>query len=84
MVINWGDEQRNREARTGVSTSRKGKMMKPDKGNAIVSNDAAFSCDECAHHPECPRYEYGVELACICDTLPNPKNLRSFKEINQQ
>ena len=27
MVINWGDEQRNREARTGISTSRKGKMM---------------------------------------------------------
>ena len=74
MVINWGDEQRNREARAGESTSRKGKMMKPD----------VINCDECAHHPECPRYEYGVELVCICDTLPNPKNLRSFKEINQQ
>ena len=35
MVINWGDEQRNREARTGVVTSRKGKMMKPDKENAM-------------------------------------------------
>ena len=30
MVVNWGDEQRNREARTGVFISRKSQMMKPD------------------------------------------------------
>ena len=35
MVINWGDEQRNREARTGVYTSRKSQIMKPDKGNVM-------------------------------------------------
>jgi hypothetical protein len=34
VVLNWGDDQRNREARTGVSASRKSKMMKPDKENA--------------------------------------------------
>jgi len=33
MVLNWGDEQRNREARTGVSTSRKSQMMKSDNCN---------------------------------------------------
>ena len=30
MVINWGDEQRNREARTGVFVSKKSQMMEPD------------------------------------------------------
>ena len=35
MVINWGDEQRNREARAGVSISRKSQMMKPDKEKAM-------------------------------------------------
>ena len=32
------------------------------------------TCYECIHHPECPQYEYGVELECTCDTLPNPKD----------
>ena len=36
LVINWRDDQRNREARTGVSTSRKSQMMKPDKENAMT------------------------------------------------
>ena len=30
VVINWGDEQRNREARTGVFVSKKSQMMEPD------------------------------------------------------
>jgi hypothetical protein len=41
------------------------------------------TCYECAHHPECPHYEYDVESDCTCNTLPNPRNLRSFEEINK-
>ena len=58
MVINWRDEQRNREARTGVSTSRKSQMMEPDNCNHPSTitvadcwveerNDAGMNCYEC-------------------------------------
>ena len=30
------------------------------------------TCYECEHHPECPQYEYNVELKCICNTFSNP------------
>jgi hypothetical protein len=54
----WRDEQRNREARTGVFTSRKSQMMKPDKcihphTQTIEDcwteerNDAGMNCYEC-------------------------------------
>ena len=32
------------------------------------------NCYECEHHPECPQYDYNVELECICDSLSNPKD----------
>jgi hypothetical protein len=32
------------------------------------------TCYECEHHPECPQYEYNIEMGCTCDTLPNPKD----------
>ena len=54
----WREEQRNREARTGVSTSRKSQMMKPDNCNHPYTqtiadcwveerNDAGMNCYEC-------------------------------------
>ena len=49
VVLNWGDEQRNREARAGVSISRKSQMMKPDTGNVmktIITMRVVFDNEE--------------------------------------
>ena len=61
MVLNWGDEQRNREARTGVSTSRKSQMMKPDKLSLYEPELDIVAYDEEADRT--------VTIAIMCDDL---------------
>ena len=61
MVLNWGDEQRNREARTGVSTSRKSQMMKSDKLSLYEPELDIVAYDEEADRT--------VTIAIMCDDL---------------
>ena len=43
MMINYGWDRRNQEARAGIQSSRKGKMM---------SNDATMKCGKCGHQTD--------------------------------